>query len=305
MSLPRIAIICVTHGRPVMLRRCLESCVSQDYENKEILVVTNPVDPLSEAAVSSVAPTARIIRTHRNLGIFPAFNLGIANTDADYLMIVDDDAWFLVSNTLSQLYQALQNDPQLGAVTCNLEGPNETPITGGDRYIRVFTLGFTLISRKLLVDQVGFVPDLFFRDAGESYICDWLWELRRPVKRLENQRMHHALALKGRSMWAWRFYGIRSQVLCAVMREPGALLGPVLVSKFFRSLVQRAKTFEIGVWLHAWLSSLLNIPGAWKFRRPVSRSTRRLLRALDASPVFDLTQLPEWDEACSVDRKGL
>ena len=44
-------------------------------------------------------------------------------------MIVDDDAWFLrKSDALWKLVwsgSAFADEPKLGAVTCNLEGPNE------------------------------------------------------------------------------------------------------------------------------------------------------------------------------------
>lgn len=95
MESPTIAVLCVTHGRPDMLRQCLASCASQDHPRTEIVVIINPADPASEQAARAAAPAAKIFRTHRNLGFFPALNLALANTEADYVMIVDDDAWFL------------------------------------------------------------------------------------------------------------------------------------------------------------------------------------------------------------------
>ena len=294
MNSVKIAILCVTHGRPDMVRQCLESCARQDYANKEIVVVVNPVDAATESTVRAAAPDAKIIRTHRNLGFFPALNIALANTDADYVMIVDDDAWFLADDALTRLVGKFQAEPRLGAVTCNLEGPTEKLITGGDRYIRVFTTGFTLMPRKVVTEWVGYIPDLFFRSAGETFWCTQLWEQRRPVKRVEDVRMYHALTMKGRSKRDWYFYALRSQVLCAVMREPAAWLPLVIASKFIKSFLQLVKLGWPLVWLHAWSSSLFHLPEAFAARRPISAATRKLLARLDAAPVHDLDSLPEW-----------
>lgn len=302
MESPTIAVLCVTHGRPDMLRQCLASCASQDHPRTEIVVIINPADPASEQAARAAAPAAKIFRTHRNLGFFPALNLALANTEADYVMIVDDDAWFLSPDALSRLLAEFQRDPRLGAVTCNLEGPTETPITGADQFIRVFTTGFTMLPRKVITEWVSYFPDLFFRSAGETFLCTQLWEQARPVKRIAGVRMFHALAQKGRSSRDWHFYGLRSQLLCAVMREPASWLLPVMASKFLKSLLLAAKKREPLIWLHAWTSALICLPEAGRWRRPVSSATRRLLARLGAGPVHDLAALPEWQAVAASKR---
>lgn len=291
---PQVAVLCVTHARPELVKKCLASCARQTYPRFEIVVIINPVDPLSEAAVREAAPAARIIRTHRNLGFFPALNIALANTEADYVMIVDDDAWFVDDTALSALVREFRMDPSLGAVTCNLEGPTETPITGGDRFIRAFTTGFTMMPRRVVTEWVGYFPDVFFRSAGETFLCTLLWDQKRPIKRVESVRMFHARAMEGRSLRDWYFYALRSQVLCAVMREPLGWLFPVVASKFVRSFVFAIKHKHPGLWLQAWVSAFLNIRTAVALRRPISYRTRRLLARLDGTVITDLSDCREW-----------
>jgi len=289
-----VTVLCITHGRPELVRKCLESCVRQDYPHLEIVVVVNPQDTTSETAVREVAPNAKIIRTHRNLGFFPALNVGLANTDAEFVMMVDDDAWFLQDNAVTRLVDEFRREPNLGAVTCNLEGPHETPITGGSRYVREFTTGFTMMPRQVVSEWVGYVPDIFFRSAGEYYWCSVLWEQQRPVKKIESVRMYHALAKQGRSKRDWHFHSQRSQILCAVMREPALWLIPVLLSKFAKGLIFFIRLRAFGTWCHAWTSALINLPEAIRYRRPVSSATRKLLARLDTEPVLSLTGCHEW-----------
>jgi len=292
---PIISVLCVTHGRRDLMLQCIESCAAQNYPNKEILVVFNPDDPETERILKDRFPDVRILRTDRNIGFFPALNLALASTDAEYAMIVDDDARFLSNDALSMLLDKFRRQPTLGAVTCTLEGPGEKANSGNiDRYISVFTTGFTMFPRKAVTEWVGYFPNLFFRSAGETFLCTELWEQRRPVKRVADVRMFHALAMEGRSIKDWRFYGLRSQLLCAVMREPTAWLAPVLLSKFAKSFAQYVGYRQLGLWTKAWSSFVFHVREALWLRKPISSQTRRLLHRLDKSPVYDLSQLPEW-----------
>jgi GT2 family glycosyltransferase len=292
--MPRVAVLCVTHARPELLRKCLASCASQDYPAVEIVVVINPEHPESETVVRDIAPGAKLVRTHRNLGFFPALNLALANTEADYVMIVDDDAWFLEDNAFRLLIEEFRRMPELGAVTCNLEGPTETPISGGDQFIRAFTTGFTMMPRRVVTEWVDYFPDVFFRSAGETFLCTSLWNQGRPIKRIEKVRMYHALAMTGRSVRDWHFHGLRSQILCAVMREPAGWLLPVLASKLIKSFVFALKRNSLGIWLRAWVSAAVHIGDGIHFREPITYATRRLLTRLDSGTVNDLSQIPEW-----------
>jgi GT2 family glycosyltransferase len=300
MAKPSVAVVCVTHARPELVQKCAASCARQNYPNFEIVIVINPVDPISEASVLAAAPTARIIRTHRNLGFFPALNIALANTEAEYVMIVDDDAWFVDDNALGCLVDEFLKMPSLGAVTCNLLGPHETPISGGDQFIRVFTTGFTMMPRRVVTEWVDYFPDVFFRSAGETFLCTQLWEQGRPVKRVESVRMFHALALTGRSMRDWHFYGLRSQILCALMREPLGWLFPVMISKFVKSFVFALRHRNLVLWFHAWCSASAHVGTALHYRKPVSYRTRRLLLRLDSTTVRDLSQCPEWRKQSAV-----
>jgi GT2 family glycosyltransferase len=295
-TLPTVAILCVTHGRRDLLLQCIKSCVTQDYPNKEIVILFNPDDPETEKVVVDRYPNVRVMRTDRNIGFFPALNLALRETTTSYVMIVDDDARFLSDNALSILIGAFDREPELGAVTCTLEGPAETSSSTFDRYISVFTTGFTMIPRQAFTEWVGYFPELFFRSAGETFLCTELWEQRRPVKRLANVKMFHTLAQQGRSVRDWRFYGLRSQLLCAVMREPALWLGPVLMSKCVKSFGQYLGHGQLGLWMKAWFSFAFNIPEALRLRRPISSATRSFLRQLDRFTIRNLDQSPEWRE---------
>ncbi len=272
----KVSILCVTYNRRELVLRCLKSCIEQNYSNFEIVVVVNPSGDGTEQAIQEKFPQVKLIQTHKNIGFFPGLNIAIANSAGDYIMTVDDDAYFLQKDAISNLVSEFQKEPRLGAITCNLEGPNETPVDS-DRYIDVFTTGFTMLPRKAFTEWVGYYPDLFFRSAGETYLCTRLWELEHPVKRLANIRMYHERAMQGRSDWDWKFYNLRSQVLCAVMRDPWYLVVPHLLSIKFKSFLQYLREGHFWTWISAWISALCHFSQALRYRRPISGKTQRLL----------------------------
>ena len=284
---PLVSLLCVTHNRRDLVLPCLESCVRQDYPALEILVVPNGSTDGTEEAIRREFPQAKIIRTHTNLGIFPALNLAIANASGDYIMNVDDDAYFVDSDAITRLVGAFEEEPALGAVTCNLEGPTETPINGGDRYVDCFPAGFTLLPKRVFTEWVGYYPDLFFRDAGETYVATALWDMGRPIKKLCQVRMYHWRAMQGRSDWDWKFHGLRSQILVTIMREPWYLIAPSLISKGCKSLIQFIRWGHFLTWLQAWWSALLHISTALRLRRPIRWRTRKLLWRLYNGAVSD------------------
>ena len=274
---PKVSVVCVTYTRRDLVLKCLKSCIEQDYPSLEILVVVNPSGDGTEEAIQQTFPEIRILRTHTNIGFFPALNLAIANTSGDYIMAVDDDAYFLKMDAITNLVNAFREEPRLGAVTCSLEGPHEVPTEGADRYISVFTTGFTMVPRQVYTHWAGYFPDIFFRSAGETYVCTRLWELGRPVKRLHNVRMYHERAWQGRSDRDWKFYGLKSQILCAFMRDPWYFLPFHLCSKGVRSLFQSIGWGHAGTWAQAWIGAFYHLPEALKLRQPIHWRTQRLL----------------------------
>src|SRR5262249_15748745 len=143
-TMPLVSIVCASHGRQDMLLRCLNSCLEQNFNSMEIVVVLNPANEDCETAIRKTMPQVMIIRTHRNIGIYPALNLAIANSNGQYVLTLDDDSYFLTPDVISRLVDAFIDEPELGAVTCNLEGPHEKTLVGDDRYVASFKAGFTM-----------------------------------------------------------------------------------------------------------------------------------------------------------------
>jgi len=278
---PLVSVVVVTHRRREFLARSLKSIAAQSWTNRELLVVLNPSDQASEAVARSFG--ARIIRTHRNIGAFPALNLGIANAEGSLVMVVDDDAELIGGEVIARLVDVVARAPEALAVTCNLRGPCEGPPFRSSQAVFLFKAGFTLYQRRLFSEVAGYVPDLFFRDAGESFLANRIYEHGGVVAVAHDAWMYHAQTGQGRNGRDMNFHAVRSHALLAVMQEPLAVvplsLAAKVASTLYRIAIQRRDPLA---WLQGWLSFAAHLPEAVRQRRPISwrtyLHTRRLRR---------------------------
>jgi len=112
-DLPAVAIITRTKDRAFMLRRAIDSLLSQDYDDWVHVVVNDGGDPepvlaLLESKAAQYRGRLIFLSNSGSLGMEAASNVGIRNSRSKYLLIHDDDdsleASFL-SNTVAYLEQ--------------------------------------------------------------------------------------------------------------------------------------------------------------------------------------------------------
>lgn len=267
--------------------QCLESCVSQDYPNLEIVVVANGCSDGTAEQIEARFPGVRMIRTETNVGFFPAVNIGVQACKGDYVLTIDDDARLLSRDAIREWVRAFQREPDLGAATCCIEGPAEPLEPPVDRYVSGFKTGFTMMPRRVFTEWVGYYPDIFFRSGGEYFMATALWDSGHPVKKLAGIHMWHERSSQGRSDWDWKFHGLRSQILAMVMRDPWYLLPLRTLSKALRSLVFFLRAGHGHTWAQAWKSAVQLFPYAWRLRRPIRWPTQVLLWRLRRRVVTD------------------
>ena len=106
MDTPLISIIIPVYNREVTLHYCIDSVLSQDYHNWELLLIDDgSTDNSSEICLSYSEKDKRIKYYHQNnMGAGPARNNGIQHAIGQWITFVDsDDA--ILPNHLSQFFQ--------------------------------------------------------------------------------------------------------------------------------------------------------------------------------------------------------
>lgn len=118
-SYPLVSVVVPSYGRDEILRRCLTRVLAQEYEPFEVIVVHEGARPFSwrEGKV-------RILHRGKPVGSPQAKNLGIEAAKGSLVVFIDDDAYPLENQWLSQLVEPFASDSLLGAVGGRIMSPN-------------------------------------------------------------------------------------------------------------------------------------------------------------------------------------
>ncbi len=92
---PAVSVIIPVHNRPEALRRAMDSVLSQDFADLELIVVDDASDDETPDMVRTHDdPRIRLIQLAENGGVANARNRGIAEARGRYLAFLDsDDVW--------------------------------------------------------------------------------------------------------------------------------------------------------------------------------------------------------------------
>ena len=119
LNYPLVSIIIPTFNRPDFLERAIESCLKQEYENIEIIVVDD-CSGLNIESVRSQYPTVKFLKNEANYGACYSRNRCLSLSEGQFINFLDDDDE-LFPDKISRQVEKFQTstDPELGMVTCH------------------------------------------------------------------------------------------------------------------------------------------------------------------------------------------
>ena len=93
MSHPFFSIVITTYNRARIVRRCIDSCLAQSFEDLEIVVVDDGStdDTASVLAESYDDPRLRLVVHESNRGINPSRYTGAGNAHGEWVVVIDSD----------------------------------------------------------------------------------------------------------------------------------------------------------------------------------------------------------------------
>lgn len=105
MANPKVSILMAAYNRPQFIDRAAKSIVSQTFTDWELLVVDDSTNDDVYRKVSEWTardPRVRCVRTGHLGRIAKVSNLGLANMKGDYVAILDDDDYWLLTTKLEE-----------------------------------------------------------------------------------------------------------------------------------------------------------------------------------------------------------
>jgi FkbM family methyltransferase len=92
VSRPRFSVVIPTRERPGTLRYALETCLTQDFDDYEVVVCDNHGSPATREVVDQLASgRIRYVRAPRPLAMSDNWELAVAEAAGEYVTILGDD----------------------------------------------------------------------------------------------------------------------------------------------------------------------------------------------------------------------
>jgi glycosyltransferase involved in cell wall biosynthesis len=118
--MPKLSVIIPTHNRADVISTAIASVLGQTYQDFEIVVVDDASTDGTAAVVKGLKdPRIRYIRNEINKGDAGSRNIGILNSDSEYIGFLDDDDEWLPEKLELQIKPLEKNPPEVGGVYTN------------------------------------------------------------------------------------------------------------------------------------------------------------------------------------------
>jgi GT2 family glycosyltransferase len=116
----KISVVLATYNRKNLLDKTISEYLSQDYDNKEIIVVDNASSDGTREMVmakypSDKYPEFKYIYLPENIDI-RAVNIGIAISTGDIIWRTDDDAYLRDKDSLKKVAEIMKLNPEIGVI---------------------------------------------------------------------------------------------------------------------------------------------------------------------------------------------
>jgi len=113
--MPRVSIIIPCYNYANFIIDCVASCVSQDFNDIEIIVVDDCSTDDSAMAVQSGDERIKVLSTEKNSGYSTAKNIGIRHSSGEFLAFIDADD-MLTPDSISRRLEVFDKHPEAQVV---------------------------------------------------------------------------------------------------------------------------------------------------------------------------------------------
>lgn len=120
-----LSVIIVNYKTEELTSNCIDSVIKSNTRNLEyeIIVVDNASDDGSIEAIEKQFPQVKVIKNHDNLGFSKANNMGIKESQGDYILLLNSDT-IVEANTLKGAVSFIKDHKHIGALGCKILLPS-------------------------------------------------------------------------------------------------------------------------------------------------------------------------------------
>lgn len=147
----KISVMFITYNRKIEFLRALKSCINQQIDDMEIVIVdnhsTDGTKDEAEKLLEKYAMKYKYFYADNNLGISAGRNKAFTMCEGEYVFCLDDDAILVSENFFEKLYTSMKmNKDVVAGAVCIYEPIN-------DRYLKGLT--FKTCSENVSFSYIG------------------------------------------------------------------------------------------------------------------------------------------------------
>lgn len=281
---PHFSIVLVTRNRSGDLRRALQSCQTQKEVSFEVLVYDDASTDDTRKLIESEFPSVRYFRSDSQIGYIVLRNRGFRDALGQYVISIDDDAYFSSSECLEQIEHKWKAHPKAGALAVSYLEPSRSESAGlmqkpeDGCQVRNF-IGCAHSIRRDVAISLGGYREYFVHQGEERDLCLRMLAAGMEVRYVEVAPIVHVPSPK-RDHDQLAYLGVRNTLLFSFLNAPF----PTVASRLAADAVNlfRYKLSFGSIWRRATIvvASLISCMGFYGRRRPVPLAIFRQFRSL-------------------------
>jgi len=283
MNAPKVSIIVLNYNGKRFLDDCFQSLAKVDYPNFEVVMVDNESMDESVPYVSKNYKWVRVFRSGSNNGFAFGNNVGIKNTDGEYIFLLNNDT-VCTPDFLNKVVQVAESDPEVGIVGAvpiqlNLDISQSKIVVpwekDADRVASV--AGAVMLIKRDILRDIGLLDETYFLYWEDTEFC-WRANLLGYKIMVANKsivfHIENATGLPTKNKWVYQY--IRNKIYTHIKLTGFSYILWVLFIEIIYSLgrifLHPQFTFSI---INAWLWNFTNLKSTLKKRKEI-RSRKKM-----------------------------
>lgn len=217
----KVLIGITTHNRVGILPKAIQSALDQDYPDKEVAVFDDAsTDGTHE--LRAQFPEVRWHRVEEKQGYLPARNQLMSETDAEFYFSLDDDAWFISGDEISEGVRLLKERPEVAALAYDILSPDHpVAVERGAPFATHMYIGCGHLLRLSAAREIGYyTPSPGFYGGEEKDLCVQLLDRGHEILFTPGLHVWHDKAMLSRNLPAQHRSGVCNDFVFAFRRCP-------------------------------------------------------------------------------------
>ncbi len=168
-----LTIIIVTFNSSEIIEQCLNYLNATKYS---VVVVDNASQDLTAQIVADKFPQVKLIKNDQNIGYGRANNIGLRQSQTDFALILNPDA-FIFEQDIEASLEILKNNPDIALASPRVfhseqAAKDNKKIFNGQYSVGSFIIGGVLFMRMEVFRKIGFFDEEFFMFAEDNELSD-------------------------------------------------------------------------------------------------------------------------------------